>query len=101
MVSETGANWSMHVDGSIRFKGRLCVPRNVELKNEILAHAHRAKYTIHPGSTKMYQDLKRQFLWGGMKRDIAQYVENCEICQQVKAEHHKPVGLLQPLPIPK
>ena len=61
----------MHVDGSIRFKGRLCVPKNVELRNEILAHAHRAKYTIHPESTKMYQNLKRQLWWCGMKRDIA------------------------------
>ena len=83
----------MHTDGSIRFKRRLCVLRNVELRNELLAHAHKAKYTIHHGNTKMYQDLKRQFWWGGMKRGIAQCVENCEICQQVKAEHQKPVGL--------
>ena len=57
--SEVDENWSMHVDGSVRFKGRLCVPRDVELRNELLADAHRAKYTIHLGSTKMYQDLKR------------------------------------------
>ena len=56
---EVDENWSMHVDGSVKFKGRLCVLRDVELRNELLANAHRAKYTIHPGSTKMYQDLKR------------------------------------------
>ena len=56
---EVDENWSMHVDGSVRFKGRLCVPRNLELRNELLANAHRVKYTIHFGSTKMYQDLKR------------------------------------------
>ncbi|RVX14525.1 Transposon Ty3-I Gag-Pol polyprotein [Vitis vinifera] len=72
---------------------------DVELRNELLADAHRAKYTIHPGNTKMYQDLKRQFWWSGMKRDIAQFVANCQICQQVKAEHQRPAGLLQPLPI--
>ena len=51
---EVDENWSMHVDESVRFKGRLCVPRDVELRNELLADAHRAKYTIHPGNTKMY-----------------------------------------------
>ena len=58
---EVDEHWSMHVDGSVRFKGRLCVPKHVELRNELLVYAHRAKYTIHPRSTKMYQDLKRQF----------------------------------------
>ncbi|RVW41678.1 Retrovirus-related Pol polyprotein from transposon 17.6 [Vitis vinifera] len=51
-----------------------------------------------------YQDvsrLKRQFWWRGMKIDIAQFVANCQICQQVKAEHQRPVGLLQSLPIPE
>ena len=51
----------MHANGSIRFKGRLYGLRDVELRNELLAHSHRVKYTIHLGSTKMYQDLKRQF----------------------------------------
>ena len=101
VTDEVDENWSMYEDGSVRFKGRLCVPKDVELRNELLADAHRAKYTIHPGNTKMYQDLKRQFWWMGMKRDIAQFVANCQICQQVKAEHQRPVGLLQPLPIPE
>ncbi|RVX01265.1 Transposon Ty3-I Gag-Pol polyprotein [Vitis vinifera] len=82
-------------------QGRLCVPRDVELRNELLADAHRAKYTIHLGNTKMYQDLKREFWWSGMKRDIAQFVANFPICQQVKVEHQRPAGLLQPLPIPE
>ena len=47
-------NWSMHVDRSMRLKGRLCVPRKVELRNELLVDARQAKYTIHTGSSKMY-----------------------------------------------
>ncbi|XP_034707069.1 uncharacterized protein LOC117930533 [Vitis riparia] len=58
---EVDENWSMHVYGSVRFRGRLCMLKDVELRNELLADAHRAKYTIHPKNTKMYQDLKRQF----------------------------------------
>ena len=60
----------MHANESVRFKGRLCVPRDVEVRNELLVDAHRTKYTIYHRSTKMYKDLKRQVLWNGMKRDI-------------------------------
>ena len=56
---EANENWSIHVDRSVRFKGILCVPKDVELRNELLVDADKAKYTIHPESAKMYQDLKR------------------------------------------
>ncbi|KAL6331976.1 hypothetical protein AAG906_020329 [Vitis piasezkii] len=95
VAGEIDENWSMYEDGSVRFKGRLCVPKDVELRNELLADAHRAKYTIHPGNTKMYQDLKRQFWWSGMKRDIAQFVANCQICQQeIVRLHGIPVSIV-------
>ena len=51
-------------------------------------------------NTKMYLDLKDNFWWTGMKKDIVEYVAVCDVCQRVKAEHQKPAGLLQPLPIP-
>nr|ABG66083.1 retrotransposon protein, putative, Ty3-gypsy subclass [Oryza sativa Japonica Group] len=56
---------------------------------------------VQSGSTKMYQDIKAYFWWAGMKRDVAEYVALCDICQRVKAEHQRPAGLLQPLPIPE
>ena len=49
----------------------------------------------------MYLDLKECFWWIGMKKDIAEYVAVCDVCQRVKAEHQKPAGLLQPMPIPE
>jgi hypothetical protein len=55
---------------------------------------------MHPGSTKMYQDLRRNFWWTRMKRGIARYVSECDICQRVKASHLKTAGVLQSLPIP-
>ncbi|KAK1618755.1 hypothetical protein QYE76_024272 [Lolium multiflorum] len=63
--------------------------------------AHDTLYSIHPGGTKMYQDLKEQFWWHGMKREIGSYIAKCDICQRVKAEHQRPAGLLQPLQIPE
>nr|GFD02388.1 putative reverse transcriptase domain-containing protein [Tanacetum cinerariifolium] len=62
--------------------------------------AHSSPFSVHPGSTKMYHDLKQYFLWSGMKRDVATFVSKCLICQQVKIEHQRASGLLQQLDIP-
>ena len=56
---------------------------------------------MHPGSTKMYQDLKTSYWWFGMKRDVSEFVTKCMVCQKVKAEHQVSSGLLQPIKIPK
>nr|AAR06321.1 putative integrase [Oryza sativa Japonica Group]ABF97398.1 retrotransposon protein, putative, Ty3-gypsy subclass [Oryza sativa Japonica Group] len=80
---------------------RICVPDNKELKGTVLKEAHDTLYSIHPGSTKMYQDLMEKFWWASRKREIAEYVAVCDVCQRVKAEHQKPAGLLQPLKIPE
>ena len=85
----------------VRFRGRLCVPQKSDVKMDILIEAHRTPYTVHPGETKMYRDLKLSFWWKRMKVDIAKYVASCGVCQQVKAEHKRPAGLLQPLEIPE
>ena len=66
-----------------------------------MEEAHCSAYALHPGSTKMYRTIKENYWWSGMKRDIAEFVARCLICQQVKAEHKKPSGTLQPLPIPE
>jgi hypothetical protein len=70
-----------------------------DLRKLILSEAHDTAYSIHPGSTKMYYDLKERFWWYGMKHSVAEYVTIYDICQRVKAEHQKPAGLLQPLKI--
>lgn len=55
---------------------------------------------IHVDSLEMYRDLRRNFWWTGMKKQIAEFVKKCLTCQQIKAEHKQPSCLLQPLPIP-
>src|SRR4051812_5478553 len=67
----------------------------------ILQEAHDTPLSIHPGSTKMYRDLRQRFWWTGMKREIAQFVVECDVCRRIKVEHQRPVGTLQPLPIPE
>ncbi|KAG8471955.1 hypothetical protein CXB51_036468 [Gossypium anomalum] len=88
-------------DGCLLFKGRVCVPQNSELIQKILREAHSGTMSVHPGSNKMYNDLKKMYWWSGMKRDISEFVSRCLICQQVKAEHQVPSGLLQPITIPE
>ena len=87
--------------GIARFNGRLCVPKDEELRKMILEEAHRSKFSIHLGVTKMYQDLKRTYWWISMKRDVADFVSKCLTCQQVKADHQLPGGLLKPLEVPE
>ncbi|WVZ83394.1 hypothetical protein U9M48_030552 [Paspalum notatum var. saurae] len=86
--------------GVLWFKGRLVVPKDVELRKKILDEAHTSMLTMHPGSNKMYQDLKQKFWWTRMKPEIAKYVSECDVCQKVKADHLKPAGMLQPLAVP-
>jgi hypothetical protein len=87
--------------GTIWFKNRICVPDVGDLRKTILREAHDSAYSIHPGSTKMYQDLKQRYWWYGMKRDVTAHVALCDMCHRVKAEHQKPAVLLQPLKVPK
>jgi hypothetical protein len=86
--------------GILWFVSRLVVPKNKDLKKNILDEAHLSKFFMHPGSTKMYHDLKPLYWWTRMKREIAQYVSECDTCQRIKASHLKSAGALQPLSIP-
>ena len=68
------------------FEDCVYVPNNTEIRKLILQEAHDSPYSIHPRNTKMYLDLKERFWWTGMKKDIAEYVAICDVCQRVKAE---------------
>jgi hypothetical protein len=85
--------------GTLWFKDRLVVLKKEALKKKILYETHTLRYSIHRGSTKMYHDLRQQFWWTRLKREIARYVSECDTCQKVKADYMKPGGLLQPLSI--
>ena len=91
--------WTVHADGSLRYRGWVVVPQLTDLREEILREFQCSRFTVHPSGTKMYQDLSRQYYWSGMKRHVGDFVRRCPTCQQVKAEHQKPAGLLQPLEV--
>ena len=94
-------DYDLSPSGLVRYQKRIYVPSKPELRRKILEEGHKSKYTLHPGVIKMYQSLKSQFWWPGMKKDITQYVAKCLTCQKVKIEHQRPAGLLQGLEIPE
>jgi hypothetical protein len=100
---QKGKSLGFHIDGdgTLWFGKRLCVPDDKALRKAILREAYESTYSIHPGSTKMYLDLKEKYWWVGLKHDVAEYVAVCDTCQRVKAEHQRPAGLLQPMKIPE
>ncbi|KAF8105196.1 hypothetical protein N665_0162s0071 [Sinapis alba] len=69
------------------YQKRVCVPNDRLLQKGILQQAHHLRLSIHPGNTKMYMDLKRYYHWHGMKKDVATFISQCQMCQMVKAEH--------------
>ena len=105
IVSQIGngkeIEFTVNEDGVLYYKDRVCVPDDNDLRKAILEEAYSGSFAIHPGSTKMYQDLKMSFWWFGMKRDISEFVTKCLVCQRVKAEHQVPSGLLQSIRIPE
>lgn len=76
-----GVDFRLDENDVLMFRDRVCVLDVLELKKRILEEGNRSSLSIHPGATKMYQDLKRLFSWLGMKKDIAKFVYACLICQ--------------------
>ncbi|XP_058106395.1 uncharacterized protein LOC131249619 [Magnolia sinica] len=91
------SEWRVGSDGGLRYHGRLCIPNLHELRKEVLDAAQNSKLAMHPGSTKMYRDLKQAYWWNNMKNQIVDYVSRCLTYQEVKAEYHRPSSLLQPM----
>ncbi|GJU63549.1 reverse transcriptase domain-containing protein [Tanacetum coccineum] len=81
-------------DGTLCLNGRSWLPCYGDLRTVIMHESHKSKYSIHPGSEKMYQDVKKLYWWPNMKADIATYVSKCLTCAKVKAEHQRQSGLL-------
>ena len=93
----SSSEFRINDDHVLWFRDRLCVPNNSKLRGLILTEAHSSMFSVHPGTTKMYRDLRNYFWWIGMKRDIADFVARCLTWQQVKIEHQRLGGVLQSL----
>ncbi|GJV19717.1 putative reverse transcriptase domain-containing protein [Tanacetum coccineum] len=88
-------------DRTLCLHGRSWLPCYGDLRSVIMHESHKSKYSIHPVSENMYQDMKKLYWWPNMKDDIATYVSKCLTCTKVKAEHQRPSGLLVQPAIPE
>ncbi|GJU48816.1 putative reverse transcriptase domain-containing protein, partial [Tanacetum coccineum] len=88
-------------DGTLCLNGRSWLPYYGDLSSVIMHESHKSKYSIHPSSEKMYQDMKKLYWWPNMKADIATYVSKYLTCANVKVEHQRPSGLLVQPAIPE
>ncbi|GJV07838.1 putative reverse transcriptase domain-containing protein [Tanacetum coccineum] len=88
-------------DGTLCLNGRSWLPCYGDLRTVIMHESHKSKYSIHLGSDKMYQDMKKLYWWPNIKADIATYVSKCLTYAKVKAEHQRPSGLLVQPEIPQ
>ncbi|GJZ19034.1 putative reverse transcriptase domain-containing protein [Tanacetum coccineum] len=90
-----------HADGTLCFNGRSWLTCFGDLRTVIMHESHKSKYSIHSGSDKMYQDMKKLYWWPNMKANIATYVSKCLTCAKFKAKHQRPSGLLVQPNIPQ
>nr|GFB59815.1 putative reverse transcriptase domain-containing protein [Tanacetum cinerariifolium] len=88
-------------DRTLCLNGRSWLPCYGDLLIVIMHESHKSKYSIHPGSDKRYQDMKKLYWWPNVKTDIAIYVSKCLTYAKVKAEYQKPSGLLVQPKIPE
>ncbi|GJY18852.1 putative reverse transcriptase domain-containing protein [Tanacetum coccineum] len=89
-----------HADGTLFLNGKSWLPCYDDLRSVIMHESYKSKYSIHPGSDKMYQDMKKLYCWPNMKVNIVTYISKCLTCAKVKAEHQRPSGLLVQPTIP-
>nr|GEW42309.1 reverse transcriptase domain-containing protein [Tanacetum cinerariifolium] len=94
-------NLEPHTDGTLFLNGRSWLPCYGDLWTMIMHESHKSKYSIHTGSDKMYQDMKKLYWWPNIKADIATYVSKCLTCAKVKAKYQRPSGLLVQPKIPE
>ncbi|GKE21960.1 putative reverse transcriptase domain-containing protein [Tanacetum coccineum] len=90
-----------HANRTLCLHGKSWLPCYRDLRSVIMHESHKSKYSIYPGSEKMYQDVKKLYWWPNMKADIAAYISKCLTCLGVKAEHQRPPGLLVQPAIPE
>jgi hypothetical protein len=93
--------YEVQEDGILMYRGKIYVSNSSELKNTVLREIHNVSYVGNPGYHKTIAVVRSQYIWPGMKKEVANYIARCLECQKVKTKHRHPIGLLHPFPIPE
>ena len=83
------------------YRSRLFVPDLPDLKSELLRQHHEAPTAGHPGRSKTYEMLHRNYYWPNMYRYVEQWVRNCHTCRRITSSREAHQGVLKPLPVPE
>ena len=87
-------------DGLLRMNNKLFIPNLLDLRKLLLREAHDGWLAGHAGQNRTFNRLNQWYCWPGIEADVRYYVRTCPICQRVRANNSKTMGLLQPMPIP-
>ena len=98
LKKENKSTWKE--DGVVYMEGKVYVPNNKKIKEEILKKNHNLVNVGHPGQQRMWKLLKRNYWWPELKEYVKKYVQGCFKCQQNKVQYQKKPGELHPLEIP-
>lgn len=83
----------------LRYKGRMVVGQEGELKTKLVKSMHDSYVRGHVGIQNTFRRMKANFYWSGMKVMVKRKVEECNVCRQAKVERIVYLGLLHPLPV--
>jgi len=92
--------WRLDEKGALRWKGRLYIPDEQSLRQEIVSQSHDSRLSGHFGATRTLELISRHYYWPEVSKDVSEYVKTCLICQRANALRHLPFGQLSSLPIP-
>ena len=99
LEKNNGLTWEE--DEVAYWEGRVYMPNNKELREEILREHYNPADVGYSGQLRMMELLKRTYWWPGLKEDVKKYIQGCFKCQQNKVQHQKKAGELHPLEIPQ
>jgi hypothetical protein len=93
--------WRLDEKEVLRYKGRIYVPEEPALRQEILFQYHDTRIAGHFGARRTHEQINRLYYWPSLNHDVHEYIKTCAVCQKNKAPRHSKYGQLAPLPIPK
>ena len=88
-------------EGLLLVRNLAYIPDNSEIRLQILQSRHQHPAAGHPGQAAMFELITRDYWWPKMRKDIAQFIRNCETCQRIKPVRHAPYGFLKPIQVPQ
>lgn len=99
-AAEGAAPWATNHLSLLCRNGATYIPQDSSLCSELIRAYHDSPTAGHLGATKTLKSIQLSYFWNSMRREVNRYVAACPVCQKTKPRHHKPYGMLQPLPIP-